>query len=130
MPIRADFEIVRFYEHLGDNINDLSASERGSTTWQGDESTEKVFNIDGTPTGHAYLIIGTRGVDGWGHEVLINGTKAGNLVPSKGWQTQMLQVKSPAKLKKGDNTIQIVRDKTKTDNFLIDRAVIHWRESD
>lgn len=129
MPVRADFKIVRFYEHLGDNLNDLSASQRGSTEWQGDESTEKIFNIDGTPTDDAYVIIGTCDVVGWKHKVLINGNTAGNLVPGKGWQTQMLQVKNTAKLKKGDNTIQVVRDKTKTDNFLIDRAVIHWRES-
>jgi hypothetical protein len=132
MVLRADFEIVRFYEHLGNKKEDLTESERGSTEWQGDKTTKKEFEIDGAPTEDSYIILGLYNVDSWGHKVLINGVEACSITPGpkKNWQTQMLTFKGGAKLKKGTNTIQLVRDTSTGDNFLVDRAVIHWRETE
>jgi hypothetical protein len=126
MPTRSDFAVIRFGEHLGDRLTDLHVPW---AVYVGNQSTVKSFTVDAAPIGDAYLLIQALGVSEFSHKVLINGAEVGgfNLPPSRDWQTWMVIVNERF-LKRGSNTIQVVRDATTPDDFVIGAVVVHWRE--
>jgi len=134
--MQADFAVINFMQHLGDNLDDLAASKY---EWKGDSTTEEEFTISSLtkPIGEAYLLIQTYNVGYGDHEILINGEPLPDWdFPShaaiKVWQTWMERI--PAnRLKQGTNRIQIVRSSTakgQADDFLIRSVTVHWREGD
>jgi len=129
MALRSDFRLVVFNEHLGDKAGDIKA---GWANFVGNQTTIRNFYIDGYPTNEAYLILQAYDIHKSGHKILINGQDLGgfDIPPDPGkWQTWMDRIDT-TKLKKGNNTIQIVRDASTGDNFIVCMVIIHWRESD
>jgi len=134
MATQADFRIVNFNEHLGNNVGDLKVPAGfGSFNFKGNMSTVKSFVIDNPPVpNEAYLLIQTFDVNDPGHKIRINGVDLPlEDLPShpaeNKWQTGMKKITGTT-LKQGVNTIQIIRA-AGGDNFLIGDVVVHWRES-
>lgn len=129
MTKRGYFTIRRFKEHLGDKQADLPGT---GFQFVGNKSSVKQFEVEGSPTG-GYLLMQVDDINDSNHNVLINGK---NIPGSKDilgepqrWETWMESIPSGF-LKKGNNTLQIVRDTSVGDNFLVADVAIHWRESD
>lgn len=120
--------MIRVGEHLGDRVHDLHVPW---AKYVGNQTTVKTFNVDATPIGDAYMLVQALGVSQFTHKVMINGGEIGgfNLPPSNDWQTWMIIINERF-LKRGANTIQIIRDASTTDDFVIGAVVIHWRELD
>lgn len=122
----ADFAIIRFNEHLGDDEGDLDTG----ATFVGNESTMKSFNIAGTPTGNGYLVFTVFDVQSSGHRILVNGTDlSGFDIPAapaeNRWQTHMDKIEANV-LRSGTNTIQFLRA-SGADNFVILDLVVQWK---
>ena len=126
MPVRSDFTMIHFSEHLGSNEVDLNAPW---ARFVGNQSTLKTFNVDNRPTGEAYLLIQTLKVGVFSHKIIINGTELSgyNLPQHDGWTVWMAGIDEGI-LKHGANTLQIIRDTSAQDNFVVGYVVIHWRE--
>lgn len=127
----SDFAFLTFDEHLGNTKEDLSVMPKKKPVWVGDSSSRKTFWIEGSPVfGHSYLLITLYEVHFEGHKILINDTELPGCVlpPCKGqWLTTLVPV--GVELKANDfNSIQIVRNQNRQDNFIISHVVIHWRE--
>jgi len=128
MALRSDFTTILVNEHLGDKVQDLNIPW---AQFVGNQTIPKNFEIDGNPRGKAYLLVQAFGVEEYGHKILINGTdlSGDDLMPEAGgWQTWMKVFDSS--ILKPSNTLQIVRNASKGNNFVILNVVIHWRESD
>ena len=129
MALRSDFRLIHFLEHLGDKAGDIKAPW---AKFVGNQTTVRNFYIDGTPAWEAYLVVQLYDVHNYGHKILINGHDLGgwDIPPAVDkWQVWM-DVIDVTKLKKGNNTVQIVRDASTGDNFLVGSVAIHWREYD
>ena len=126
MPSCSNFVVITFWEHLGNKRGDLSTS----ATWVGDQTTIRNFNIEGVPEGDGYVLIQAYNIHDPTHRVLINGQNLGgrDIPKDTSWQTWMDRIE-PGKLRQGNNTIQIVRDTSTGDNFIIKSVAIHWTES-
>lgn len=127
--IRADFAIVHFMEHLGDKEGDLKVP---GATWVGDKTGVRNFYIAGIPTGEGYLIGQFFDVHSPRHRIVINGNDLPgvDIATDIGhWQTWM-DVINKGILRQGNNTLQVVRDTTTADNFVVGSIVVHWREYD
>jgi hypothetical protein len=127
MALRSDFRIVNISAHFGDNAGDIDTP----LPFVGNQKSV-TFTIDGQPR-EGYLLLNTFDVDSTRHRVQINGTDlpGSELVQNSGanrWQTRMDAISSDI-LKNGENTLTILRA-TGSDNFLVDRIIVHWRESD
>ncbi|NEO59276.1 MAG: hypothetical protein F6J98_02250 [Moorea sp. SIO4G2] len=129
MAMRGDFTLRFFREELGDIAGQLS---KPGFLFKGDESSKKGFEIEGNPTG-GYLLMQVYDVHKSRHSVRINGKNLPGSSEVQGqpntWETWMEEIPSGF-LKKGNNSIQFVRDTSVGDNFLIAAVAIHWRESD
>lgn len=127
MKIRSDFEIIYFGEHLGDKDSDISAL----AAFVGNQTTVKSFTINGVPTQDAYILLQVYDINSKGHKILVNGTDLGGWdIPPRPQQWQLwMDIIDTDNLVQGENTVQIVRDPSSKDNFLIEHAVIHWKES-
>ena len=127
MPLRADFEIVRFNSHLGDKAGDLNVNW---ATFHGNQTPVKNFYIGQKPSADAYVLIQAYDVESSNHEIVINGVSLGGFdIPTTDeyrWQTWMDVIESGI-LKQGNNTIQIKRAGG-GDNFVIAHVAIPWRE--
>jgi hypothetical protein len=124
----ADFTLISFNEHLGDNAGDLDVNE----TFVGNESTVRTFTIAGTPTGTAYLVLTVYEVGDSDHRIVINGKDLGSFdiprAPAEDrWQTYMDRIESGV-LRSGTNTIQLIRD-SGGDNFVVRDVVVQWRRA-
>lgn len=130
---RADFCILTFNEHLGNTKEDLQSlhSLRSKPAWTGDQTTKKEFFIEREPViGHAYLLISAYEVHFSGHTAWINNTVLPfyEIPPCKGqWNTSIAPIGIALK-GNSMNTIQIRRDPSKEDNFIIGNVIVHWRE--
>lgn len=127
MSTQSDFGLITFWEHLGDKKGDLSTS----ATWVGDRTTVRNFNIDGVPQGKGYVLVQAYDVHEGSHQILINGQALPGMdIPKEvgKWQTWMDEIPSGI-MKQGNNTIQIRRDTSTGDNFIIRTVAIHWRET-
>jgi hypothetical protein len=125
---KANFAIVKFGEHLGNDKADLDAP---AFTFVGDRSSEKEFEIEGKPVGEGYVLLNIAGVQSYNHRILINGRGLGGRdIPATGdrWDTWMDGIEEGV-LRQGTNTIQVRRGRD-GDNFLVEFAVVHWRESE
>ena len=129
MPTYADFYIVGFGEHLGNNETDIAVPW---ATFKGNESTEHTFYIDGNPLEYdKYLLMQVLHVHSFNHEVKINGVALGggditkSPDPNK-WNVALDWIDVP--IHQGENTIQIIRA-SGGDNFVIGNVFIHWRET-
>jgi hypothetical protein len=124
---KSDFAIVKFGEHLGNDKADLNAP---AFTFVGDRSSEKEFEIQGMPIGEGYVLLNIAGVQSYNHRILINGRNLrGADIPPTGqrWATWMDGIEEGV-LRPGRNTIQVRGGDS--DNFLLEFAVIHWRQSE
>jgi hypothetical protein len=123
---RSDFTIVPFGEFLGDNAND---NDLPWAVFVGNETNTKSFLIDDMTVGDAYLLIQTYKVGVPSHKIFINSRelKGFNIPPHDGWQTWMVVITEPI-LKRGINTIKVVRDARTDDDFAIGNITVHWRE--
>ena len=128
MALRANFEIIKFNEHLGDNENDLPAFQ---TVFVGNQTTLYNFNIEQEPVGQGYLTIQTFDVNRSVHIIQINGTELPGDpdLPDQpdfsivSWTTPIgLDV-----LRAGNNTIRILRG-SGGDNFHVYSVIINWKE--
>jgi hypothetical protein len=127
MAFRSYFSLVKIAAHFGDNADDIDTD----LPFVGDERSI-TFTIDGYPHS-GYLLLNTYDVDNSHHRVQINGTDLpdSDLVRNSGanrWQTRMDTIPNGI-LVNGENTLTILRAEGR-DNFLVDRVVVHWRESD
>ena len=127
---RADFRAITFNEHLGDQAGDINAPW---APFMGNQTSVKTFNVDGVPTGEAYVLLQVYDVHSSGHKILVNGTDlAGFDIPQHPaedrWQTWM-DVMESGLLKQGANTIQITRQ-SGGDNFIVGNVTVNWREQD
>lgn len=129
MAMRGDFTNRTFGEELGDIAGQLS---KPGFVFKGDESSKKEFEIEGNPTG-GYLLMQVYDIHDSKHRVKINNNYLPGSTEVHGepgrWETWMEEIPGGF-LKKGNNTIQFVRDTSVGDNFLIATVAIHWRESD
>ena len=126
MPVASDFAMIYFGEHLGTNEADLSAPW---ATFVGNQSSHKEFNVGNPPTSAAYMLIQTLNVGVFSHQIYINGIKLdGYHIPQyPGWSMWMMVIPEGT-LRHGANTLQIVRDETSSDSFVVGHVVVHWRE--
>ncbi len=145
MALRANYVIIAFDEHLGDNENDLplerfKRSSRGfiydDYAFVGNQSTVRTFTIDSLPRGGGYLTIQLLDVHDKGHRLEINGTElgkecimrtdpfSGHTLEWKSWTTDF----KTRILRAGENTVQIFKGDGSTDNFVVGTIVINWRE--
>jgi len=124
----ADFVIVQFNEHLGDDSGDLKAPD---FTFVHNLTTLKHFNVPGVPTGPGYLIIQVADVQSKGHQILINGTDLPGTDIERTLENrwgESMDVIPEGNLQRGDNTIQI-RRAGGGDNILIGNVMIHWKQT-
>ena len=127
MATKANFEVIWFYQHLGDNDGDLPTNAQ----WEGDATSERVFHIEGRPTGTGYITLQVYDVEQNDHQIKINGRflPGYDIRPSgtKTWATWTDVIEHDV-LRQGRNTIQIVRNRSDHDNFIIDNVIVHWKE--
>lgn len=127
---RADFQILTFNEHLGDNQSDINTD----FPFEGQTSSVKTFHIATEPFSSGFVQYMVKHVEDLSHQILINGkelpwidvhrTGTGR---NTGLQTHTDPI--PASfLKHGDNTIQFRR--VGNDNFIIYHVIVHWRETE
>ena len=127
MPIRSDFQIVRFWDHLGDDKGDIKGVP---STFHGDETPTYNFYVDAQPL-NGYVVMQIYDVHSSGHEIMINDISLPNVdIAPQGaknsWAVWLDEI--PGKyLKCGNNTIQVKRYRN-GDNFVIGDVVVHWRE--
>ena len=123
----ANFMVLTFDQHLGDDVSDLDAP---GFAFVGNQTSVLNFNIAGVPIGAGYLIIQTLDVQNQGHRIVINGADlpGQDLVRTQEnrWQDVMDAIPEGI-LRQGNNTIQIFRA-SGGDNILIGKAVLHWKE--
>lgn len=127
---RADFVILKFFEHLGDALKDINP---GTAKWMGGSSSVKEFDIDGVPS-EGYILFQAYDVQAYYNKILINGKDLPNADLHRTelnyqWHTLFDYIPT-GYLKKGKNTVQFAMEVGSKDNFIIDTVVVHWRESD
>lgn len=123
----SDFAVIRFNEHLGDNIGDLNTP----FPFMGNMSSKKNFVIPFEPRGSGYVIMQVYDVEYPNHKLYINGISLGGgaegflkATVKQRWRTTM-DTFNQGTLKIGDNIVQVHRASGK-DNILIGHLVIHW----
>jgi len=149
MTDTADFAVVVFNEHLGDQEGDLRdhGVSAPTYTWQGNASRIEHFDINnGTPISihsnetdtrarkltQGYVLLQLYNVHTQGHILLINGRSIGGLLPiaqtepTNSWETWMAPIEA-GNLVAGQNDIQIVKKSGSKDNFLVGTVIVHWR---
>lgn len=127
MVWRADYEVIPFWEHLGDKAGDISTPAR----FVGDQTTERNFYVGQRPVGLGYITLQLFDVHDSGHHIKINGQELGGTDIRKHgvsdhWFTWTDIIESGI-LRQGNNTIQIVRTGG-GDNFIVDSVIVNWRE--
>jgi hypothetical protein len=130
MGYRSDFAVIKFNEHLGNNANDLNYD---GTTFVGNQTTIRTFNLGDQPTGEAYFTLQLYDVQAEGHHVLINGKRTGGIIkdiPKNLEYKWFIWTNTIEKgiIQKGNNTIQIKRNSGSGDNFIVGSVIISWRE--
>jgi hypothetical protein len=134
--VHASFAIVSFQEHLGPQASPNFIAQ--GTTFVGDQSSVKDFQVAGRPQGPGYLIVQTAGVGvlGIGIQILINGQPIRSdpnevelpaEADTKNFQTT-LQVFG-ALLQHGTNTLQFKRLPNGSE-FVVNNVVVNWMEED
>jgi hypothetical protein len=129
MALRADFEVINFWEHLGDKKGDINTSAK----FVGDQSTVRSFYIGQRPLGAGFVTLQLFDIQNSGHHIKINGQElAGMDIPkhpaADRWLTWTDTIESGI-LRQGSNTIQIVRTSS-GDNFIVRSVIVNWREVD
>ena len=126
MALQGNFALIPFGEHIGDSAGDL---EMPLVKFVGNQSTLKTFEIAGRPVGHSYVLMQTYDVDVDSHQIHVNGVQLSgiNIPTHHGWHTWMVALKDDL-LKTGPNSVQIARDTTTTDDFVVGNIVVHWHE--
>ncbi len=125
--LRADFEVISFWEHLGDKAGDINTSAK----FVGNQTTVRNFSIGQPPLGRGYITLQLFDVHDGGHHIKINGQELGGADIRKhskaGYWLTWTDVIGYGILKQGNNTIQIVRAGG-GDNFIVDSVIVNWRE--
>jgi hypothetical protein len=126
MNYRANYAQLQFGEHLGP---DQSALGVPWASYVGDRSSELTFEIAAEPH-DPYLEVQAYEIGSFDHEILVNDEPVSgfDLPPAEGWQYWMDSI-TGATLVVGENTIQVVRDVSTDDSFVIGNVVVHWKES-
>ncbi|RAM52577.1 MAG: hypothetical protein C6Y22_05260 [Hapalosiphonaceae cyanobacterium JJU2] len=130
MSARADFQVLSFNEHLGDNQGDINTD----FTFKGTFSSAKIFEINQEPFSSGFVQYQVSHVDELSHEILINGKPLAGIDVHRTGQGKHTGLQTHTDIipsdffKKGQNTIQFQRKGG--DNFLIHHVIVHWRELD
>lgn len=127
MSHRANYATLSFQEALGPSEQHLDVPW---AEFAGDQSSSQTFEVPTDDPRDPYLQIQVFGVEGYGHDVLLNGESLSgfDFPPSEGWQTWMDTITGQP-LQQGENTLRIERDTTTPDAFAIGSVVVNWRES-
>jgi hypothetical protein len=129
MALHGNFAIVRFDQLLGPKDTGIADPD---IPFVGNQTSEREFWIDGMPAGEGYVLIQAADVGSYGHRILINGVDLPHhdLNPESARQTWRLSMDiiPDGILAQEANTIQIVRDSSTEDDFVVGSATIHWRE--
>lgn len=123
---RPNYALVPFQQHLGQNEESLAVPW---AEFVGDETEELEFTVPTDDATDAYLELQAYDVEEYGHEIRVNGAALSgfDIPPSEGWQHWM-DTLSGIDLNEGANTIQIQRDTTTTDAFVVGVVIVHWKE--
>ena len=125
MPLRSDFKVLVFNEHLGDKESDLNTE----WPWKGNSTSTLDWRM-AEPKESGYLLIQTYDVGNSNHKIIINDTDLPEFdIPKQreySWNTWM-DIIEEGVMNSGSNSIRIVRAEG-GDNFMVGTVVIHWRE--
>lgn len=123
---RANYAIVPFQQHLGQNPESLSVPW---AEFVGNQTDAREFTVPTDDVTDAYLEIQAYDVEEYGHEIRVNETALSgfDVPPAEGWQHWM-DTLAGVSLHEGANTVRIERDATTTDAFVVGVVVVHWRE--
>lgn len=128
----ANFAVISFHQHLGDNDEDLG-SEAASFIFVGNQTLIMSFNIDSPPVGTGFVTLQLYDVGSVNHNIRINGLSLpGFDMPKHSdedhWLTWTEAIPENI-LRQGENRIQVVRA-SGGDNFIVRDVIINWREED
>lgn len=108
MPIRSDFQIFAFNEHLGDNPSDINTDFE----FKGRRSSEKVFTIERRPFRSGFVQNQVTHVDNLSHQIPINDDSLPGVDVRRtgqgqntGWQTHTSIIPASS-LQRGRDTIR------------------------
>ncbi|MFB6141364.1 MAG: hypothetical protein ABEJ26_13135 [Halosimplex sp.] len=123
---RSNYALVPVQQHLGQNEESLAVPW---AEFVGDETDEFEFEVPTADATEAYLELQAYDVEEYGHEIRINGVALSgfDIPPAEGWQHWM-DTLSGLDLSEGTNTVQIERDTTTTDAFVVGVVIVHWKE--
>lgn len=123
---RANYALLRFMEHLGEDANHLDVDW---AEFVGDRSSERTFDVPVADPADAYLELQVYDVGEWDHEIRLNGEAVSGFdIPKEpGWQYWM-DALSGTSLRAGENTLRIHRDTATMDSFVVGNVVVNWRE--
>lgn len=126
MPIRSDFKVLVFNEHLGDKESDL---DKPGYAWKHNSTSTLDWGM-AAPVERGYLLIQTYDVGNSNHRIIINGIDLeGFDIPKQReyrWNTWM-DIVEEGVMQGGTNSIRIARAEG-GDNFVVGTVAIHWRE--
>ncbi len=134
---KMNMKSLYFGQHLGDNKEDLPEVNQ-YFTWVGDQTRKEsgVFQIGSKlrPADDAYLLIRSYDVDNQAHTIRVNGKDLPGInlatkAKEKRWQVFYDQIPANT-LHAGENLVQIFRNKSSLDNFVIHSIIVHWIEND
>ena len=123
---RANYAMVSLQEQLGPDPNALDVPW---ATFSADESDVHTFEVPTADPVEPYVQMQVYDVGSYDHELLINGQALSgfDLPTEHGWQYWMDTVTS-ARLREGENTLQLQRDTTTDDSFVVGTLTVNWKE--
>lgn len=126
MRYRANYALVNVSCHLGPHEEALDVPW---ADFVGDATPEFEFTVPTDRPTDAYVGLQVFRVDGYGHQLCINGESLGgfDVPPAAGWQ-YWEDALTDAELQEGTNTLKMVRDGTTDDSFAVNNVTVHWRE--
>jgi len=123
---RANYAVVPFQQHLGQNAESLAVPW---AEFVGDRTDAHEFTVPTDDAVDPYLELQAYDVEEYGHEIRVNGRSLSgfDIPPAEGWQHWMDTI-SGVDLTEGDNTLRVVRDADTTDAFVVGVVTVHWKE--
>lgn len=123
---RANYTLLSFQEQLGTDPEHLDVPW---AEFVGDHSSTLEFTVPTDDATEPYVELQAYDVDKWHHELRINGDELSgfDVPPTDGWQYWMDAI-TAADLREGTNTLDVRRDTSTRDSFVVGTAVVHWKE--
>ena len=126
MQFRANYATVDVGAHFGPEGRKLDLEWADDA---GDGTDPFEFEVSAADTRDAYVGLQAFDVGQYGHEILVNDRPLGgfDIPPNQGWQ-YWVDTLSEVELRRGTNTVAIVRDTDTRDAFAVGTLTVHWRE--